>query len=181
METFLFASNVALWVVVILQCVFLFLMARTVGQFLNRFQLSSKSVVRRKLQPGGRAPLFREVDHREQTLRLVDFQGRHVLLLFVDDRCPACKRALDVLPELRGKYPQVPVLVISSSVKEMDLESVPDGVHVIHAPEVVDNYFVEKTPTAVLVDPYGLLAEMAEVREPAQLLGMLDVQVRKVG
>lgn len=166
METFLIISNILMWVCMIMLVAGFFYLSRMVGEFLSRFRVSEGKVDPISLQIGQQAPYFRALDHRGELIRLSPDQEHKgvTVLMFKNSACGTCASILGHLQQGLMLDPQVRlILVDNGSNKEGDL-TLPDGVHLVHSPDVFQSYFIDQVPEMFAVGANGTILKRGRVQ-----------------
>lgn len=149
-------SQTLLWVIVICQFFIIFYLTRILSQFLTRFRTTGQKVEEMSLQVGASAPLFRAKDSGGNMVRIYDYLGREVLLLFSNPSCSTCENLLQKVSSL-----DVPTFIISSEkYSEERIKLYPQFIF-LNDPNLMENYYIQKVPTLVVVDQYGNVAKVS--------------------
>jgi AhpC/TSA family len=142
-------SDIALWIVVILQTILIFFLTKLVVQFLNRFRVSNHGLESNELVIGMDAPLFRVKNHKDKTVTLEDPRNDYNVLVFVKEGCSTCSNFLEKLTPYLKNYN---VFIISSEVYTNKQYAHYQNVHYIEDNNLLESYFVNRVPFGVLVD-----------------------------
>lgn len=109
-------SNIALWVLVLVDTIALVLLLRVVGEFKQKggFILPPWAT---SDEPGGlavgeKAPLFSAADLDGNSVRLEDFRGKKCILAFLAPGCSFCAKAVEALNSIVEKQYPVAVLAV---------------------------------------------------------------------
>lgn len=150
-------SQVSLWILMIIQLIFMYLLMKTIGQFLYRFRLSANGIEEQKLQIGEPSPLFRAKNQNGEIVRLADHKESMTLLVFASNTCSLCHQVVEhKLPSIVTPY-DIRVLIISKDLFLPENELNIPNVHVIESQEIFENYFVEITPYIILVNSENII------------------------
>lgn len=153
-------SYIALWAVVLLQGVIIFVLLRQLGLM---YLGTAQGVSRDGLAVGERAPDFAVQALEGTTLSLADFSGRSLLLVFGSANCAPCRT---LIPDLnvfaRELAHELRVLFLSRGedgearrfAREVDAQ-VPVATHPDEA--LSDAYKARVTPFAFLIDGDGVI------------------------
>ena len=169
MENILLYSNIFLWIFMILQTVVIFLLTKSISEFINRFQLEKKNSS--LVSIGNRAPLFREINYNGEWIKLSDFRGKYTLLFFAIFTCGVCKRTLSEIKEDIMKGTNLIHMIIISEEGSQENTAYPTGnnISLIRSEDVLSNYEVIEVPTLFLIDPNGIIVNIYRNDELKQL------------
>ncbi|NRR24371.1 redoxin domain-containing protein [Brevibacillus sp. MS2.2] len=147
-------SNIFLWVIVLVQSLVIFFLAKYVVEFLNRFRLVKYNIEDIGIKPGEKAPFFRTKDTQGNLVKLTNNNGRATLLCFVSDSCDSCITLLKDFHLLVDRFNgRVKVItVIKTTANENLLPSATYASTVVKTDELFFSYNIQKTPTLVLID-----------------------------
>ncbi len=158
MDSALAASNIALWVVVIAQAIFILALFHYVGVLLARFPADGPVV-------GQRAPRMELEDTEGGKYVIGDRAARNRVLIVTSPSCPWCEKlAPDIAPFAGSLGSDYEVLVVSAA--ELDrveaqtyLRRLGDGssLKVAVAPHLLEPYGIKGTPYAILLDKDGVV------------------------
>ena len=158
MGRLLVTSNIALWVVVILQTLLILALFRYLGLLLNRL-------------PAQGPPLGKSAPRRE----VVDIEGgrrvlgepfpRHQILIFSSPHCPWCEKlAPDIAPFASSLGPEYHLLLVlgdgtPASEARSYAERLGGGapLTLAIAPELFESYGIPGTPYGLLIDQEGIV------------------------
>jgi methylamine dehydrogenase accessory protein MauD len=158
MESALAASNIALWVVVIAQAVFILALFHYVGVLLERFPSDGPVV-------GQRAPRVEIEDTNGGKHVIGDRAARNRVLIVTSPSCPWCEKlAPDIAPFAGSLGSDYEVLVISAAdldrteaqayLRRLDNGS---SLKMAVAPHLLEPYGIRGTPYAILLDKDGVV------------------------
>lgn len=97
MNMWLIISQIALWLIVIIQLILMISFMKMVSEFLARFRVANNKIEELTLSVGQNAPLFREKDHLNRIIRLVDHPTEYTVLIFAKTSCSVCHEVLNKL------------------------------------------------------------------------------------
>lgn len=159
MSNILMYSNILLWLFMILQTVFIYLLTKSIVQFLNRFKLEKANT--KLATVGAKAPLFRELSDNGEIIKLSDFNQKYTILFFAKDTCNVCKTTLVTLNKINLSLP-VPlrmIIVAPEQVEEKKLSyPLNDYTTLVRSDSIIANYEVYEVPAIILIDPNGIIA-----------------------
>ncbi|MBH0173769.1 hypothetical protein IHV09_09375 [Fictibacillus sp. 23RED33] len=167
-------SQTFLWVIVICQFFVIFYLTRILSQFLTRFRTTGQKVEEMSLQVGTSAPLFRAKDSRGNTVKIHDYIGRDVLLLFSNPSCSTCESLLEKASSL-----EVPTFIISPErYSDERIKRYPQFIF-LYDPNLLENYYIQKVPTLVVVDQYGNVATIGGANQFEEIQDSIRTRVDK--
>ncbi|MCM3444139.1 redoxin domain-containing protein (plasmid) [Metabacillus halosaccharovorans] len=140
-----------LWFVVILLLLLNCLLAKYIVEFLKSFRITGSQAAKLDLVVGKTAPLFREKDHLNKEIKLVDNDGKNTLLIFASNNCDYCKEIISGLP-LITSHLDFRIIVISENKIDNYTDSTFDKIHFVTSKMILDNYFIMSVPSIILVD-----------------------------
>ncbi|MBV9791118.1 MAG: redoxin domain-containing protein [Chloroflexi bacterium] len=122
MEQFLVYSNILLWILLLVN---LMLTLRVIHWLRSVAAMQAREAEREErseLTVGAPAPEFKAKNLRGEIVRLADYAGQNVALLFVSPHCGTCQDAVPMLEKLSAQAKQTAnvdfVLVSDSSIGE---------------------------------------------------------------
>lgn len=156
MSNSLMYSNILLWVFMILQTVFIYLLTKSIVEFLNRFKLEKANT--KLVTVGAKAPLFRELTENGEIIKLSDFNQRNTILFFAKATCNVCKTTLITLNNVISSSP-VPMrlIIVTSESEEFDVNYHNDYTSLVRSDSIIANYDVYDVPTIIIIDPNGII------------------------
>lgn len=149
MEQALTLSQFGLWVFLLAQFVLYGVFLRMAGKFLQGVRQRPPVVKRASLTVNDLAPAFRAVDQVGRMVEVGVAQERAVLLLFVLSTCQICHEILPRLQEVKGRYPELDLIVIAS--EEGEFGAISEDVSLIRSQEIRKQYFAKYVPAMVMV------------------------------
>jgi cytochrome oxidase Cu insertion factor (SCO1/SenC/PrrC family) len=145
----------------ILQTIFIFLLTKSITQFLNRFQLEKANS--KLVSAGTRAPLFREISDDGKWVKLSDFNQKYTIIFFAKYKCNICKKTLSTLNNIILNLPTSlrMIIVVPEEIEDNNL-SYPsnDNNYLIRSESIIANYEVTEVPTIFLIDPNGIITKI---------------------
>ncbi len=169
---FLTISNYLLWVVLIIQTLFIFYLTKLIVNFLNRFRLVGNSIQEIRLEVGQEAPLFRSKNHLGEVVKLKDGSQRYTLLIFGSKSCSSCSEVIkNVSSQINNRNLRVFIIYNSDSVNEEVHPT--EKVHHIYSSDIFENYYVSKVPHIFLIDPSGMIKVSKVIKHSSELLGII--------
>ncbi|TRY23344.1 redoxin domain-containing protein [Brevibacillus sp. LEMMJ03] len=180
MNNFLIISNIALWVIVIVQLMIIYFFSKILIEFLNRFRLSGKRLEEATLAVGDKAPLFRERDQVGKVVNLSDNFGKKAVILFLSETCDSCKDIFSNLSIIQLKNPNQKIYVIVSNYSKGKQYDIPDQISLIRSDNIVKQYLIKTVPTMVIVDEQGYISYADAVNSHEQIIAVLRVNSQQV-
>ena len=158
MGNLLFASNVALWIVVVVQTLFILALFRYVGLLLDRLPAQGPAV-------GKPAPRREVVDIEGGKHLLGESSRRHRVLIFTSPNCPWCEEmAPHIAPFFASLGPEYDLLLVLSNQPpagqaESYARRLGGGapLKLAVAAELFESYAVPGTPYGLLIDREGIV------------------------
>jgi methylamine dehydrogenase accessory protein MauD len=179
----LLASQIVLWVVVLVLTVAVLALARQIGVLHERVAPLGAMTTRTAVDVGVRAPEFELLDLAGREVRIGGLQadGRGQLLLFVSPVCPMCKKLLPVARSFaRSERRQVGIVLVGDgdrSTHEMLVtEFRLQDLRFILSPIVGLTFGIGKLPHAVLIDAVGVIRSKGIVNSREHLESLLVAQ-----
>lgn len=161
MSNTLMYSNLLLWIFMILQTIFIFLLTKSITQFLNRFQLEKANS--KLVAAGTRAPLFRELTDDGKWVKLSDFNQKYTIIFFAKDTCNICKTTLSTLNNIILSLPTSLRMIIVAPEEFTDNNlsyPINDNTYLIRSESIIANYEVTEVPMIFLIDPNGIITKI---------------------
>lgn len=155
-------SEILLWTFMILQMLLVLFLVKLIIEFLSRFRLYEDSE-QPLLRTGDMAPLFREKDTEGNNVKLDYHSLEDTLLIFVQDSCNKCQSIINLLDESQKPSSLRIILVSQSEQQESSKFNIPNGISLLRSNVIVDNYFIDKFPTAVHIDDKGTIISISEI------------------
>lgn len=171
-------SNIILWIVVIVQTLFIFLLTKSITHFLNNLRIEKTNS--NLLTVGKKAPLFKEVDEKGSLIKLSDFNDSFTLLFFADDVCNICKETFALI---KNKIPDSMRLVIiadeNPGIESLSTLVSENNMSLIRSNDIPINYQINEVPTLFLLDKYHVIKEIYSHNEVQELIKDLALQNHK--
>lgn len=132
-------------------------------------------------QVGEQAPDFNLTDVNEKPITLSENKGRLVLLVFTSHTCPYCREMYPHLRQFIEENPDTLVMVLAMNTteenqefqNEFDFKGYPN-LHILAATrEVTEDYLIFGTPTFVVVDVDGKIANGGYATTAEQILELI--------
>jgi peroxiredoxin len=118
------------------------------------------------LQAGSEAPEIEGKDKDGKPLKLSDFRGKHVIVIFWGGWCHACHGILPLMNETAAKFKDKPAAVLGVNT-DIDVDAAKAlATYQVTFPNILDNtssgpnttlYNLRNFPTLYLIDPKGVI------------------------
>ena len=170
-------STAALWVVVVVQALFILALFRYLGLLLERVPAQGPPI-------GLHAPRRSVGDLDGDMHHLGTPSGHHHLLLFTSPTCPWCERLEpDIAPFASSIGPGYRVLLVladaTGAQARQYAERIASGasanLRVVPAPELFESYGVPGTPYGLLIDREGVVRSKGTANTLTDLRTLVDV------
>jgi methylamine dehydrogenase accessory protein MauD len=187
MSNALLASNVLLWIIVVVMAGVIFALVRQIGVLYERVAPAGALVVGNGPKAGEAAPALNVTGLDGKTLQVGGQHAdeRSMLLFFLSPTCPVCKTLLPALKSIaRDERKWLDVVLASdgvrkehdSFVKEYQLEQF----HYLLSSELGIGYRVGRLPHAVLIDAAGIIRSTGMVNSREHLESLFEANERGV-
>lgn len=183
----LLASNILLWILVLVMGGVILALVRQIGVLYERVAPAGALVVGSGPKAGEAAPAFTVSDlaNREQRVGGKRADDQTTLLFFLSPTCPVCKTLLPVLKSIaRDEGRWLSVMLASDGarkeheafVSEYRLQQFP----YLLSSELGLGYRVGRLPHAVLIDPEGIIRSTGLVNSREHLESLFEADERGV-
>lgn len=160
---------------VVIQLGIVYMLARFIGNFINEIR-SYRGIRIGGLEVGDEAPIFRELDHQKKSVSLKRLiSEKNVVLLFISTKCPTCKELLTQLKKITEAY-NVHFVLINNDKESDDREIVkmiPKGVFYIRSTQIGYIYFIDRVPTALIINQAGIIEKQNAINSVGGLWNIL--------
>ena len=182
--TLLAASNILLWVVVVLLAVMNYALLRQIGVLYERVAPAGALMVNRTLEIGQQAPALEALALDGSRISIAPSSGRSQLLFFLSPDCPVCGELTPALMSAAQAESAWVDVVLVSDGEEQDHRGYVSRKD-IELPYVVSelvgkSYGVSKLPYAVLIDENQRVASMGIVNSREHLDSLFEAKERNV-
>lgn len=174
MEKIYLISNLALWIIVIIQLIFLYLLTKSLALFIDKFHKKTETSTESNLlvKKGDNIPVFSAKDQWNNKINSLYFNGVVTKLLFLSDTCGTC---IDVLKQLSQKS-STDYLVIKDNNDKSSLY-LDDKEHkfpIVRSTEIMKMFGIKKVPLLVFLDKDGIINSTAEISDSSNLNLLFD-------
>lgn len=172
---------VVLWVMVIVQGIVIFALARQVGVLFERVAPMGALITDGGPKIGDQSPRFDLIALAGQALTVGGPAKRSMLLFFLSPTCPVCKKLLPVLKSAAAAEKSWVDVVLASDgerpkhevfVKQQSLDMFP----YILSTDLGMGYRVNRLPFAVLIDGEGIVRAKGLVNNREQLESLFNAK-----
>ncbi|KEP69955.1 thiol-disulfide isomerase [Thioclava dalianensis] len=183
--SYLVFSNILLWVVVLVQIVIIFALARQVGILFERVSPVGAMVSDAGPALGDRAPKLRLPNLNGPEFDLGNADGRAQLVFFLSTSCPICKALLPALKSIKSDEGKWLDVVLASDGREslhqrlIESESL-QGFPYVLSSELGMSFRVSKLPFAVLIGADGTIKAKGLVNSREQLESLFNAFETKI-
>lgn len=184
--TFIVASQILLWVAVLILGALCIALARQVGVLHERIAPAGALTLPSAVKTGGLAPDLALTTLTGQQLQVGGVRdGRSQLLFFLSPDCPLCKSFLPVLKSARhSEKAWIDILLASDGAVEQHQQFVRthglESFSYIVSELLGRSFAVSKLPYAVLIDENGKIASMGLVNTREHLESLFEAKERGV-
>ena len=183
----LLASNILLWVLVIVMGVVIFALTRQVGVLFERVAPAGALAMNQNLKVGEAAPKLSLPSLNDGLIEVggTDQEAKSQLLFFASPDCPVCKTLLPALKSAASNESDWLKVIIGSDGNSQDHQQFVEQQGLQSFPYIVSEvlgktYGVAKLPYAVLVNEEGNIASLGIVNSREHLDSLFEAKERKV-
>jgi hypothetical protein len=153
---------IILSIIVAIEMVFMYKLARVIGEFLNRFQYAAGGMVtKRYLQVGQQAPIINSKNQNNQKANFHSDKRQFKILIFKDVNCGTCQLISEKLPSLVNNLKSnVDLLVIQ---KDPPIEEMVSKVQYFTDKKAFEDYRIDRVPTLFIVDNNGAILKISNM------------------
>jgi methylamine dehydrogenase accessory protein MauD len=183
----LIASNLVLWVAVVVLGYVVVALTRQIGVLYERVAPAGALLQRHGPEVGSAAPVVEaeELRGRTRTVGGTRDDGRSTLLFFLSPTCPVCKTLLPVLRSIARREADRVEVVLASDGPRPEHEAFVqaerlDGFAYVLSPSLGMTWQVGKLPYAALVDAGGVVRAKGLVNTREHLESLFEAMERGV-
>lgn len=179
-----FVSQVLLWIVVVVQGIFILALARQIGILHQRYASSGARVMNVGLNIGETAPTLEVQDINNRHVSLGVERGKRTLLFFISTGCSVCGSLMPHLKSLNrseGKNLEIKLIAFGTAPdagKKYALEhSLSDGnIPFVISDDLSFRYRVTLAPYGIVVDEAGIIRAKGLVNSYFDLESLLTAE-----
>ena len=184
MTNLLIASNIVLWIALIVITVIVFALVRQIGVLYERVAPAGALSINQQLKVGQTAPELDVINLKnQQTLHIAgpSTAQKCQLLFFVSPTCPMCKSLIGIAKSIAREESQWVDLVFASDGSEdeigqcMEAQGLTQS-NLVNSDLLGKSYGVAKLPYAVLIDEAGTLQAMGIVNSREHIESLFNVK-----
>jgi|TARA_B100000780_G_scaffold276914_1_gene246496 methylamine dehydrogenase accessory protein MauD len=184
MTNLLIASNIVLWIALIVITVIVFALVRQIGVLYERVAPAGALSINQQLKVGQTAPELDVINLKnQQTLHIAgpSTAQKCQLLFFVSPTCPMCKSLIGIAKSIAREESQWVDLVFASDGSEdeigqfMEAQGLTQS-NFVNSDLLGKSYGVAKLPYAVLIDEAGTLQAMGIVNSREHIESLFNVK-----
>ena len=184
MTNLLIASNIVLWIALIVITVIVFALVRQIGVLYERVAPAGALSINQQLKVGQTAPELDVINLKnQQTLHIAgpSTAQKCQLLFFVSPTCPMCKSLIGIAKSIAREKSQWVDLVFASDGSEdeigqfMEAQGLTQS-NFVNSDLLGKSYGVAKLPYAVLIDEAGTLQAMGIVNSREHIESLFNVK-----
>ena len=182
----LVASNVLLWIAVLVLGIVVLALARQIGVLYERIAPMGALSVERGPKVGEQAPRFELPDLLNRPQRIGYGGRRSQMLFFLSPRCPICKKLLPILQSTARKEHDWLDVILASDGQRPEHLTFYRSKHLENFPYVLSErvgraFEVAKLPYAVLIDEQGVVRAKGLVNTREHLESLFTAKELGVG
>ena len=187
MSSALIASNVLLWLLVLVMGGVILALVRQIGVLYERVAPAGALVVGNGPKAGETAPVFNVSDLSNQTHHVGGDEPdkRSTLLFFLSPTCPVCKTLLPALKSIARQERKWLSVLLASDGARKEHESFVSEYRLQRFPYLLSSelglgYRVGRLPHAVLIDPQGIIRSTGLANSREHLESLFEADERGV-
>lgn len=179
-----FVSQVLLWIVVILQGIFLLALARQIGILHQRYASGGARIMNVGLSIGETAPAFDVEDVNDNRVTLGVERGKRTLLFFISTGCSICATLLPHLNQLirsEGNNLEIKLIAFGTSPEAGEKYALEHSILNGNMPFIISDdlsfrYQVSLAPYGILVDKTGVIRAKGLVNSYFDIDSLLNAE-----
>lgn len=145
-------------------------------------EIAKQIITGLQLKKGEKAPYFEGKDIDSKEVRLNDFKGKHLLLVFWASWCKPCIKEMPKIVELEELYgDQLDFLFINRDsdsikfIKAVNKYNIDFGIHMDVTDNIMKSYGAQALPQVYLIDPNGFLVYSRKEENDGHLEKLLEL------
>ena len=184
MTNLLIASNVILWIAVIVLATMVFALVRQIGVLYERVAPAGALSINKQLKVGQNAPELDVINMKNQQILHIGGKSqveKCQLLFFVSPTCPMCKSLIGVAKSIAKEEQNWVDLVFASDGASSEIDTFIaaqklEQSNFVNSEIVGKSFGVAKLPYAVLIDEKGTLQAMGIVNSREHIESLFNVK-----
>lgn len=184
MTNLLIASNIVLWIALIVLTVIVFALVRQIGVLYERVAPAGALSINKQLKVGQTAPELDVINLKnQQTLHIAgpSKAQKCQLLFFVSPTCPMCKSLIGIAKSIAKEESKWVDLVFASDGNDDEIGQFIEAQgltqsNFVNSDLLGKSYGVAKLPYAVLIDEAGTLQAMGIVNSREHIESLFNVK-----
>lgn len=184
MTNLLIASNIVLWVALIVLATIVFALVRQIGVLYERVAPAGALSINQQLKVGDLAPTLDAVNLKNaKTIKIggASSSGKCQLLFFVSPTCPMCKSLIPIAKSISYEEQSWVDLVFATDGATTEIEQFSEAQkleksNLVNSELVGKQFGVAKLPYAVLIDEKGILQAMGIVNSREHIESLFNVK-----
>jgi len=184
MTNLLIASNIVLWVALIVLATIVFALVRQIGVLYERVAPAGALSINQQLKVGNLAPTLDAVNLKNaKTIKIggASSSGKCQLLFFVSPTCPMCKSLIPIAKSISYEEQSWVDLVFATDGATTEIEQFSEAQkleksNLVNSELVGKQFGVAKLPYAVLIDEKGILQAMGIVNSREHIESLFNVK-----
>jgi thiol-disulfide isomerase/thioredoxin len=166
-------SLLSISLIVLLQLLVVFILARYIGQFISKIE-SIHGIKIGTLMEGQDVPYFREKDDMGRNVISKDIFEKRTVLLFVNTNCATCKEVIPEINSIINTY-SIQFLVINTDENHEDTlikDTLARDIPYLRSNKISSLYSISKVPFALIIES-NIVQATAELKNKNSLWNML--------
>ena len=184
MINLLIASNIVLWLALIVMATIVFALVRQIGVLYERVAPAGALSINKQLKVGDAAPKLDAINLKTEkkiTIGGAPSSGKCQLLFFVSPTCPMCKSLIPIAKSISNEEQSWVDLVFATDgdktqIEQFVQEKKKKKANVVNSELVGKKFGVAKLRYAVLIDEKGILQAMGIVNSREHIESLFNVK-----
>ncbi|OUA87632.1 TlpA family protein disulfide reductase [Bacillus thuringiensis] len=167
---------ISVLIIVILELVIIFLLARLVGNLINTIR-NSKEIHSNSIPIGSTAPSFKAIDQNGKLINTQNlFSSKRTIIFFVNSTCSTCKNILKYLKTIKCNS-NFNLLIINTDEKNNDLqiiELINEDYIYIRNEHIGTQYNIYTVPQIVIISEKSKIKFQQGLKENGELIEIIN-------
>lgn len=177
-------SDLLLWVVVVVQSIFIIMLLNKTTKFLSRLLLVSGIQIDSKLKIGDIAPLSRGTTHNNEKINLSKMiPGDINFLLFVKESCSICSdvitNIMPILDKLEEPFKLTIIQIGNFDEEKTDFFNSFNNINYIKSDNMIRDFEITKAPTIIIYDKDKIIKSIDIIYDVHQLKDVLLTKTKR--